>query len=200
MRIYIKELLDMKTVFTIFSLFLISFTALSKDCTYTISPDGVKVNWVAYKTPAKAGVKGSFTKLGFDDARTGKTLEGVMTGARFNIDTKSTSTGDKGRDIKISTFFFGRQKISGEIVSVDLEKKLIQLEVNMNDNSQKVPLSYKIKKNKVMANGYIDVLDFAMSESLAKINKACFAKHEGKTWSDVKITLEAKFKKSCKKK
>ncbi|MDH5581794.1 MAG: YceI family protein [Bdellovibrionales bacterium] len=190
----------MKVLITILFFTFLNFTAQSQDCTYSVSPSGVKVEWVAYKTPAKVGVKGSFTKLGFTEAREGKSLEGVMTGAQFNIDTKSTSTGDKGRDMKISSFFFGRQKISGEIVSVDAKKKLIQLEVNMNDQLQKIPLSYQIKKSKVLATGYIDVLDFAMNDSLAKITKACYAKHEGKTWSDVKIILEAKFKKSCKKK
>ncbi len=177
---------------------LLSFSAQSEDCTYTFSPDGVKVEWIAYKTPAKVGVKGSFTDLGYTKARSGKTLKGVMTGATFDIQTKSTATGDAARDMKIATFFFKREKISGEIVSVDPEKKIIQLSVVMNETTKKVPMSYKVEGSTVMATGHVDVLDFAMNEHLAKITKACFAKHEGKTWSDVQIMLNADFEKNCK--
>ena len=67
----------------------------------------------------------------------------------------------------------------------------------MNGKTLDIPLSYEYKNRKLSAKGVIDVFDFAMSDELAALNKACFALHEGKTWSDVAIGIDAEFT-SCK--
>jgi hypothetical protein len=175
----------------------------ASDCTYSIKQDGVKVKWTAFKTPAKAGVSGIFKKLGMSKHGMGKSLKGVLTGATYKIDTESIFSKNPGRDIKIAKFFFstleGGPQISGEILGMDPKKKRISLQVKMNDIVKTVPLSYSIQRNKLVAKGHIDIFDFAMGDELKALNKACFEKHEGKTWSDVSIELQAKFIKKCKK-
>lgn len=161
----------------------------AEDCVRVLAKD-TKVTWTAFKTPSKAGVKGSFTTLGFAKQVQGKTIAEAITNASFDIDTKSVSTGDKGRDATIveNFFFKGDLKISGNVES--FERKKLVMNLKMNDVTKKVPLAYEINGNKVTAKGFIDILDFNGSKALAALNKACGALHEGKTWSDVEIGLE----------
>lgn len=194
----------MKTLISFLFLFAAwQNTLFASDCTYSINPDGVKVKWTAFKTPAKAGVSGIFKKLGMSKRGIGKSLKGVLTGATYKIDTESVFSKNPGRDVKIAKFFFstleGGAQISGEILGMYPKKKRISLQVKMNDVVKTIPLAYSIHKNKLVAKGYIDIFDFSMGDELKALNKACFAKHEGKTWSDVSIELQAKFIKKCKK-
>lgn len=149
-----------------------------------------KVTWVAFKTPLKVGVGGSFTNVSFEKAVQGADLETALKQSRFSIDTKSVSTNDKQRDAKIVSNFFknGNLKISG-VVQTFRKKKLV-MDLTMNDVMKTIPMSYEISGNKVTAKGFIDILDFNASDSLSALNKACELLHEGKTWSDVEIGLE----------
>lgn len=151
-----------------------------------------KVSWTAYKTPAKAGVGGFFRKFEITPKKSSGSIVEVLTGSTFTIDPTSTFTKDASRDKKIVNSFFMGAKISGKVLSV--KKNMIHTEITMNGQTKKVPLKFTVKGNELMANGHIDVLDFMMSKNLQSINKACFEKHEGKTWSDVKITLQSTFK------
>lgn len=178
---------------------LITNIALAKDCTYKIAKEDFKVSWTAFKTPLKVGVGGAFTKLGTAN-ESAKSFNELLTGIKFNIDTKSTSTKNPDRDKKIVTFFFenmmGGTNISGTTESY--AKKVLKIKFNMNKKSLTIPLKVTKTNNSFMAEGVIDVLDFGLNKSLAGINKACYELHEGKTWSDVGIKLEAKYTKVCK--
>lgn len=61
----------------------------------------------------------------------------------------------------------------------------------MNGVDKDVALEVKLDGNKVTGHGFIDILDFSAVSSLRSLNKACFAKHEGKTWSDAEVTITA---------
>lgn len=67
----------------------------------------------------------------------------------------------------------------------------------MNAKEQIVPMGYKVENNKLIAKGFLDILDFGMKGQLESLNQACRAKHEGKTWNDVEIGLEIDFKTDC---
>lgn len=196
----------MKTLISFVALFLFAFwhnILFASDCTYTVDSKDVKVNWTAFKTPAKAGVSGVFKNLGINNRSPDKSLKGILTGATYKIDTESVFTKNPARDKKIAKFFFstldGGAQISGKIVGMFPKKKQISLKVKMNNIEKTVPLSYSIKKGILVAKGFVDVFDFSMGDELKALNKACFEKHSGKTWSDVSIELHAKFKKKCKK-
>ena len=176
-----------------------SAMAAGNDCTYQIDSENVDIKWEAFKTPAKVGVGGQFKKVSINSKKKGKSISDIVNSAKIVIDASSVSTKNKGRDLKIAKFFFstmeGGSKIDVRTVETTRDKILIS--VTMNGQTRDVPLRYKELKENFEAEGVIDVLDFAMSDELAAITKACEQKHEGKTWSDVNIKISAKFKKMC---
>ncbi len=177
-----------------------SFAAKKKSCTYSITPEDIKVTWTAFKTPKKIGVNGTFSDLGIKGPMEGSSIKEIVSGSSFHINTDLVDTQDKARDVKIAQFFFkkmmGDPAISGKVESMD-GKKII-LSITMNNKTQSIPLTYKIRKSKLSASGSLDVLNFSMDESLKSITAACKEKHEDKTWSDVNLAMEANFKKTCK--
>ena len=84
-------------------------------------------------------------------------------------------------------------KISGVVNKID--SNYLYVDMTLAGKTVKVPMKYDIEDGELEAEGIIDVLDFALSENLAALNKACYALHEGKTWSDVQIEIESKFSK-----
>lgn len=182
--------------------FLISFLLLQSisyaACLKTSSSD-IQINWKAFKTPLKVGVGGTFKKVTFDSKLEGSSIKSIVEKAKFTVDSSTVFTKNPGRDVKIAKFFFSTMdngsKIVGEVVK--FKKKTVVVKFMMNGKSVEVPMNYKIANNQLKASGTIDVLDFSMNDELAALNKACFAKHEGKTWNDVDIEISAKFMK-CK--
>lgn len=162
-----------------------------------ISEQDLSVKWTAFKTPAKVGVSGSFKKFTFDGKTKGTSAKDIAYGLGLKIDHQTVDTANAARDAKIAKFFFSTIKgkeIAARVTKID--DKNIVLKVNMNGVDRDVPMSYTILGNELKAQGVIDVLDFTMNKQLKDINKACFALHEGKTWSDVGLELTAQFK-SC---
>lgn len=181
-------------------LLLMSTTTWSKPCLFEMKKDSLKVEWTAFKTPLKIGVKGSFEELGVVKDSKATTFSDMLKGNTFEIKTSSVNTGDIARDKKIHTFFFkdmkGGDTISGRILGY--EKKILTILFNINGKEQTVPLKLINEINSFTATGHIDVLDFGLNSSLTALNKACETLHEGKTWSDVEISLSGKYLKSCK--
>lgn len=179
----------MKFILSFFLFSSLSYGACFKDAT---------VDWSAYKTPTKAAVGGTFKGVSFTSNK-GESISEMLTGATFKIDASTVSTKDKGRDLKIAKFFFstldGGSEISGVVKKVSA--KTITVAITMNGKTLDVPLSYEYKNQKLSAKGVIDVFDFAMNDELSALNKACYALHQGKTWSDVAIGINAEFQ-SCK--
>lgn len=171
-------------------------------CKYQVQPKSVKLKWTGYKTPAKAGVSGVLDSITLTNFKQAASIEDSLSGLKFSIKSNSVNSApadspDKVRDIRIYTMLLGGKdgKITGSFISKK-EKQLL-FKVTLNGNSVDVPLSYKIKGNKLRASGHVDLFDFALSEKLKEFTKACLAKHEGKTWSDVKVKLSVDFSKKC---
>lgn len=166
---------------------------------FELKKNSPKIEWTSYKTPAKIGVSGTFKNITFTKVSSASSIKKVIEGAAFTIDTSSVFSKNPGRDKKISNFFFstmtGGHKIEGTVSKVT--KKFITVDFTFNGVTKSVPLKYEIEDKELEAEGHIDLFDFSMNKQLTAINKACFEKHEGKTWSDVEIEIEAKFKK-CK--
>jgi polyisoprenoid-binding protein YceI len=190
----------MKLMMTLLLLF--SMTAFA-DHHCELNKDSVKVSWTAYKTPLKVGVGGALDKVAIEGSTKADNFEKLVKGLTLNIgaNIKSVNTKNKARDIKIANFFFGTLEggatLQAKGKSVVAGKK-ITIDLTMNGVTKEAQLKYSLKKGVLVAEGVIDVLDWAMSDELKAINKACFAKHEGKTWSDVAIKLEAKLSSDCK--
>lgn len=178
---------------------LLSTSLFAENCTYSIKASDLNLSWKAFKTPLKIGVGGKFNQLGVKD-QSASSLRDLVEGIKFDIDTNSTDTGNPDRDKKIVKFFFQNMDESSNITgeTLILKKKVLTVRIKMNKFERDIPLNFTKTDNSFEAKGVIDVFDFGLNKSLAGINKACEALHEGKTWSDVEVVLSAKYSKSCK--
>ncbi|MGB0453887.1 MAG: YceI family protein [Bacteriovoracaceae bacterium] len=151
-------------------------------------------NWIAFKTPKKDGVKGSFKDFGLKKPETAPTIDAYIGQTTFDIDIKSVTTKNLARDRKLAKHFFefmGGNKIKGEFLS--LKKKVLKTKITMNNKTLEVPLKVERNKQTLKATGTIDVFDFALNNQLSAINKACYKLHEGKTWNVVDLEVFLKF-------
>jgi hypothetical protein len=166
----------------------------------------VTVHWKAYKTPAKLGVGGIFDDVTYRPAKKeGKNFKEILVGAVVQIDTNSVNSKNEGRDAKLVYSFFkmmNGESLTAKIIDMTSNKRVskkprtgtITLEVTMNSVTKQVPLIYSYNKGVMKAKGVIDIFDFSASTALSSLNKACFDKHQGKTWSDVDVGFEMHIK------
>lgn len=191
----------MKVLITAMALGL-SLSAFSATdiCSVEYNSKASTLNWTAFKTPKKVGVKGSFTDF---SVKTNKatTVDELLTGATFEVKTNSVSTNDKARDAKIFQFFFKTMKkdsmIKGKVLKVAADK--VETEFTLNGVTKPVSLTKKVDdKGVVTLAGTLNVLDFGMEGNLGTLTKACNALHEGVTWPDVNVELVAATTKTCK--
>jgi hypothetical protein len=162
--------------------------------------------WKAYKTPEKVGVKGKLTAVEYlPNKKEGKNFKELFVGSKVIIDTTKVDSGNSVRDEKLVKFFFTQMsetKITGEILSIKADPytkgkpRTGKMEVAFTMNGKRVitQLDYHYEKESFMAQGNIDLIDFAAGNALASINKACFDLHKGKTWSDVSIGFVTRVK------
>ena len=172
-----------------------------------LSQDGsVSVSWMAYKTPAKAGVGGMFDSVKYKAiAPEGNNFREILVGSSVVIDTSSVNSNHESRDATLVKFFFKQMndsKIKAKIVDIKSDKRMrgkpktgvMSVAITMNGVTKKVPMSYVFDNGDLSASGHIDILDFSASKALGSINKACYDLHDGKTWSDVAIGFSTKIK------
>ena len=181
---------------------LFTLPAFSSDggCKVSIDSDDIEVKWTGYKFPGKdkAGVSGTLRNLGLEESYSGKSLESILKGLKFNIDSRSVWSRNSMRDARLVKFFFGKMSstmITGNII--ELKDNKLTLKLIMNGLAKNITLDVVQKANRFEATGVIDILEFGMNKSLAAINKACFDLHKGKTWNDVQIILALTHGKDC---
>ena len=152
------------------------------------------VKFTAFKTYAKKGVSGVFDKVTLTDKKAND-VKSLLLNAAVDINTASVNSGNKGRDAKLVNAFFNVQNvkhIKAKIVKV--EKNSLMVAITMHGKTLNIPMSYSVKNNTVKANGVIDLADFTMLPSLKSLNKACYTRHQGKTWQDVDIFFTMDYK------
>lgn len=180
-------------IFILFNLLLI--TNLSNAQCLSGDMADYSLKWEAFKTSKKIGVEGEFQKIIFKNFKANSKFNTELKGAEFEISTKSIFTNNESRDENLKSHFFDFDKITAIIKKI--EKEYILIDVLINNKLRSVALKYKIEDSVLTATGFIDIFDFNLSKQLIRLNKECFALHEGKTWSDVKISLKVVFK-ACK--
>ena len=191
-----------------FMLSTVQCSAAEPSCSYSLDPATTQVGWTAFKTTAKVGVKGQFTRFTVDVPEKADSVAALLKGLEFSIDSTSVSTGDVARDGVISAFFFqqmvGKPEIKGGVEKVDgTDSGTIQVRVFMNSESNLIPMSFKLNKdNQIVATGQLNILDFGAGQPMAALNQACHEQHKGedgvsKTWSEVELKLSSTLKKEC---
>jgi len=174
-------------------------TQVTIEDTFTVSQDSTKVSFTAYKTTAKKGVGGKFTKIDVKNARQASSAIEAIEGLEFSIPVSSLFTNDATgtRDPKIKEFFFGvmdnTEFISGTF-KFDSEHKCY-VDLKLNGVSAKLPIDCVVTENRyVTFKGVLNLEKWNALDALASLNKVCEVLHTGedgvsKTWSDV--TIEA---------
>jgi len=169
----------------------------------------VKVGWSAYKTPAKLAVSGTFDEVAYRAvAPKGVNFHDIFVGSTLSIDTKSVNSKNSGRDVTLVESFFKQMNsttIKAKITAIKPNKRVKGkpktgtwfVDITMNGVSKNVPMTYIYDDGSLVANGFIDILDFSGSKALSAINTACFEHHKGKTWSDVAISFSTGIKALC---
>ena len=184
---------------------LLAFSLAQANCTFS-QPKAVDVTWKAFKTPLKKGVGGHFKTLNFkSDVENAKSLNTLLSGATVDIEVASVDSKNAGRDVKLLNSFFKKMTgpdIKAEILSLKRDENarksgLVMISVKMNGINREVPMRYSFSNGVLTANGVIDLADFNATPALQSINKACFALHQGKTWSDVNIGFSMKIPATC---
>jgi hypothetical protein len=171
------------------------------NCNFGLNLSKTKISWTAFKTPKKVGVKAGFDTFTIttDKGANSSSIESLVQGASFEVNALSVNSKNPERDTKLKNLFFSKSatplSISGKVVG--MTKNELEVELELNGVKKKLMMNTTIKDNLFTANGKIDVLDFSLNENLSKLNEACKVLHEGKTWSDVEITIESEFDKNC---
>ncbi len=138
----------MNKIFIISCLLLCFSNVKAESCHYSLSSS--KIEWTAYKTPKKVGVKGSFEKLEIKTKKNqSKSIEKAIQHAKFSADSTSVVTGNPDRDQKIVNFFFMKNnkaiEISGKVKSI--KKEIVEVEFNINGSKKVVPMTLAIADN-----------------------------------------------------
>ncbi len=184
--------------------------AAAEDCTWSVAPDAVKVEWTAFKFTNKTGVTGTFTTSTLSGPRSADSLVGLAKGLQMTIDGASIESNNPARNVTIRDFFFAKfvpdPKIRGRATAAsgDDHRGTIEIEITLNGVSRTVPFAYAIgRDNQVEATASIDLLDFQLDAAHASIHETCQQQHTGedgvsKTWTTVGIALRGKFTKTCR--
>lgn len=159
----------------------------------------INVNWIGYKTQAKAGVPGTFDSVKLDIQKSDD-FKTFLNSAKVSIDSSSLNSKMKFRDTNIVTTLFklsSAKEISAVVKKVngDISKGSLDVEIMMNKNTKTIPMNYTVEANKLTATGSIDILDFAMNDSFAAFAAKCKPFHAGKTWTEVTVSFELPFTK-----
>ncbi|MEL4307475.1 YceI family protein [Joostella sp. CR20] len=148
------------------------------------------LEFTAFKTPKKVGVKGTFDKIDLTNTATGNITE-TLTGAKFSVATESVNTGDPTRDIKLKEFYFkllAEPTITGTFKSFNDGKATIA--IKMNGVEKDIPFEYTATENEILLSGGIDMIaDFSANKAFDSIHEACKILHEDKTWTDVSLNI-----------
>lgn len=179
-----------------------SVIGFAQSCSYDMDKSSFDMKWGAFKFQSKAKVSGTFNEYKLEATKS-DSLKKLLDSSKIVIDTKSVNTKHETRDKTIFDNFFAlfNSKDIKANISDSIEGKnsgTINLNLDMNKKSSIVPMSYKIENGKLTATGVTDLNIFDLSGALASINKACYALHQGVTWSQVELEFSVKVNKECK--
>ena len=91
------EVITGKKMIKILLSLLLSLTISFAAESFKLNPEKVQVNWEAYKTLAKLGVKGTFNTVKLSTPTEARELSQVLNGVSVTIDTTSVNTQNPGR-------------------------------------------------------------------------------------------------------
>ncbi len=172
----------------------------SFDAKYVLSKALNSINFTAFKTTEKIGVKGLFKEVEITKNGQGESIKEAINGTEFKIPITSIETNNSGRNVKIMTFFFGAMAntefLTGKINLTDDTNGVVDF--TMNNLTKKLPFTYTITSNVFSMKALMNVDHWNAQVALEKLNSACEELHTGKdgiskTWNEVAIEITSTF-------
>ena len=172
----------------------LSTTIFAGTCKYGVESSSLQ--WIAFKTPSKVAVKGTFDAVKLN-ATASTSMQGLLQSSNVHIITSNVNSSNEGRDAKLVKNFFdvqGVKTIDAKVLKTG--DGTADVEISMNNIKKVITMKFDAGESTMMLSGTIDLADFNMLPSLESITKACYELHQGKTWQDV--DLEFTLNTSCK--
>lgn len=146
------------------------------------------LEWTAFKTPEKIGVKGTFNDIKLNNVKDSGNLLSDLKEATYQIETSTVNTTDGLRDEKLRTAFFA--VMSGNIHGkfIDFKDGKATVEITMNNVTKEKEFGYTATDDMITISGSIDIIaDFQGTKAFNSLHELCKELHMGKTWTDVEI-------------
>ncbi|BDD04799.1 YceI family protein [Aureibacter tunicatorum] len=165
-----------------------------------LDENSIEVNWTAFKTTEKVGVKGKFDQIKVSNLNASETATDCINGIEFEILTASTNSGLEIRDNKITEFFFGKmantESIKGKVISID-ENGNATVSLTLNDVTKETTATVNIEDNTATMTGTINLDEWNGQEAVKSLNEKCEGLHKGsdgitKLWPDVSFEIKGK--------
>ena len=175
-------------------------SVVEKTAAFSLKTAKNNVDWIAYKTTEKVGVKGKFKKVNITSGGEGNSVKEAINNAEFSIPVSSIFTSDTSRDFKIRKKFFGimenTELLSGKLVIEN--DSLGYANIKMNNVTQKLPFTYTITDKSFSMSATMDINKWNAEKALTALNNECKDLHKGtdgitKTWEEVAITISSTF-------
>ena len=171
------------------------------ECFYSFDASATKVFWAAYKTDDKLKVVGQFKELTTDrSTQQFSSLEELVNGINFSINTASSVSGDEIRDLSLKEYFFKLFTDNFEINGVlsAMSDTSITATINMLGVAKEMELSYTLTDKVLKMKGTLSLDEFGAIKAYNSIHTKCFDLHKGKTWDEVNVIIEVPILKNCK--
>lgn len=181
-------------------------------CTYSADLSKVKVEWTAFKTTAKAPVKGTFKAIEVKGLAKANDLKKLVQSWKATVDVASLETDNPARNVTLLESFFkklNKVEIAGKVKKFKgVEQGTFDFELAFGGVKKAIPMefTFEIEKetrlHRMVAIGEMNISDFKANAALESLNKACIDLHKGtdgvsKTWDDVKLSLSVPLDKEC---
>ena len=172
---------------------------LIKEGSFSFDSSKAQIIWNGFKTTDKIKVTGQF--LEFSSSRNMKqydSLEELIDGLDFKINTKSSESGDPVRDLNLKEYFFNKLTKNFTLNGTLGPPNDGLIAVNFKNllGSKTVYLNYSFDKGMVQIKGLVDMrLDLGGDEAYESIHNKCEQLHAGvdgvsRTWSEVEVLIK----------
>ena len=174
---------------------------VDKEVLYSFDETRTKVFWAGYKTEDKLKVIGQFKELTTDRSdQQFSSLEELVNGINFSINTASSASGDEIRDLSLNEYFFKlfteNFQINGSLA--EMNKESITASINMFGSAKNIALTYSLTDGVLKMKGALSLEEFGALKAYNSIHTKCFDLHKGKTWDVVDVIIEVPVLKDCK--
>ncbi len=167
-----------------------------------------ELQWTAFKTTAKAPVKGSFKTIAVRSKNGGSSVPGLLNSIIYNLAAGATTQGEAARDSNISKAFFQKMAGSDHILGSlkakgDDRKGELTVQLRMNGEAREIKIPYAVNEQGVLtAQGSTDLLKLGLRVPFDSLHVLCGDLHRGedgvsKTWSEVELLVTAKVDRNC---